>query len=49
MFTVGITFTVIVFEATSAQPFAFVPVTVNVDVDAGLTVMLDVVAPLLQT
>ena len=49
MFTVGIAFTVMIFEATSAQPLAFVPVTVNVDVEPGLTVILDVVAPLLQT
>lgn len=46
--TLGIAFTVIVFETLAEQPAAFVPVTEYVVVVDGLTVMEAVVAPLLH-
>jgi hypothetical protein len=48
MFKLGAAFTVIVFETIAVQPLELVPVHEYVDVDAGLTVMLDEVSPVLH-
>jgi hypothetical protein len=48
MLTLGVAFTVIVFETITVQPLELVPVHEYVVVEPGLTVMLDDVAPVLH-
>jgi hypothetical protein len=48
MLKLGTAFTVIVFDTIAVQPLELVPVHEYVEVELGLTVMLDEVAPVLH-